>query len=129
MEIEIIRKKNLPLLSIEAAEELQRLKLKKETNLEHAKELSTLIKKDFIERVDYSEIFSRAYFATYSSDLPSSLDKRIPYVEEISKKLETPSNLKYKELEKLVDFCVNLSNYSAFHEEDIRILKSGGCFI
>jgi hypothetical protein len=119
----------LSLLSIEAAEELQRLKLKKITDLRNTKELSTLIKEDFVWKWDYSKIFSEAYFATYSEELslfPSKKSKNC--MNEISKKLESPSNLKYKELKQLIDFCVNLSDYSSFHDEEIRILKSGGYF-
>jgi hypothetical protein len=118
---------HLPLLSIEAAEELQKLQLKMPTQLEHAKELCQLIKKDFTGRLDYSIIFSNAYFATYSFEMPSTLDKRIPYIEGISKKLDSPSTLEDKELKSLIDFCVNLSDYSAMHEEDLESLR-GPCF-
>jgi hypothetical protein len=121
---------SLPLLAIESAEELQRLKLKKMTNLENTKELSSLIKKDFVWRWDYSQIFSEAYFATHSkkiSLLPSEKSKKCMI--EIANKLKSPSNLKYEELGKLVNFCVNLSDYSAMYVEDMINLRAGGCFI
>jgi len=120
---------DLSLLAINAAEELQRLRLKKDTDLRYAKELSELIKKDFIWRHDYSKIFSEAYHLTYSkeiSQLPNENSK--PQMAKISKKLEFPSNSENKELERLVDFCVKLSDYSAAHEEEIRKLKTSPCF-
>ena len=118
------RREDLPLLAIESAEELQRLKLKKITDLKYTGELFQLIKKDFPTRLDYSTIFSNAYFATYSSEIPSTLGERIPYIEEIYKKLESPSSLKNKDLSRLINFCANLSDYSAMYEEDINNLKT-----
>jgi hypothetical protein len=115
----------LPLLAIESAEELQRLRLKKMTNLENTKELASLIKKDFVWRWDYSHIFSEAYFATHSkkiSLLPSEKSKECMI--EISNKLESPSVLEYKELGELVNLCVNISDYSAMYEDEMRNLKS-----
>lgn len=120
---------NLYLLSIEAAEELQRLKLKKSNSLKNTEELSALIKKDFLERLDYSVLFSKAYLEAYSkriSVLPN--DNSILYMIDVSKKLESPSSLKNKELEKLIKFCVNLSDYSVLYEKEIKNLRSEGCF-
>jgi hypothetical protein len=125
MTISLINKRvNLPLLSIGAAEELQRLKLKKDTDLKNVKELSILLKEDFARRLDYFLIFKKAYSSTYAASI-SNLTSEIGT---IAQKLEYSSKLKDKELEKLVNFCTNLSDYSAIHEEEIRILKEGPCF-
>jgi hypothetical protein len=125
---ELKKRRDLSLLSIDAAEELQRLRLKKDTSFENTKQLSVLIKEDFANRLDYSEIFKQTYYSTYSSEIPASLNRRIFYMLRVSNQLDSPSNIKDRELEKLVNFCVNLSDYSAIHEEEIRILKEGPCF-
>jgi len=110
----------LPLLSIEAAEELQRFSLKKNTNLKHTKELSDLIKKS-AWRWDYIEIFSKAYSSAYSIDISKlNFKNSKPYMMDTAEKLESPLDLREEEIEKLIRFCVNLSDYSALHEEDIR---------
>lgn len=117
---------NLSLLSIETAEELQRFSLKKNTDLKNATELSKLIKEDFSKRLDYSLLFSNAYFATYSNKI--EISKIRDYTKEISNNLINPLKLNDRELEKLVSFCVNLSDYSELHEEEIRELRKSGCF-
>jgi hypothetical protein len=120
---------NLYLLSIEAAEEIQRLRLKKDGSLKYTNELSELIKKDFNKRLDCSVLFSEAYFGAYSkriSVLPN--DNSIQHMIKISNKLGSVLSLKDEDLEKLVDFCVNLSDYSALYEKEIVNIKSKGCF-
>ena len=120
---------NLSLLSIQAAEELQTFSLKKENDLTSAKKLSKLIKKEFQTSFNYSSIFSGSYLVTYNkkiSVLPDKNSKK--YMIEISSKLESPSNLNERELEQLVVFCVNLSDYSALHEEEMKNIKTGPCF-
>ena len=119
----------LPLLSIEAAEELQRLKLRKGTGLKNTKELSKLVKNEFPKRLDYKELFSKAYSSVYYQKDPELLNKDPEqYIKEISNKLDSPLKLEFKEFEKIVRFCAKLSDYSSIHEEEIRILKQGGCF-
>ena len=111
-------------LAIEAAEELQIFSLKKNNDLKNAKELAKLIKVN--QRMDYSAIFSQAYLSTYQIDLSKLNDKDSrQYLQTITEKLKSPSNLEDGELEKLINFCVNLSDYSAIHEEDIREMKGG----
>ena len=120
---------DLPFLSIDSADEPQRLKLNKSTDLKYTKELSELIKKDFTWRYDYSGIFSDAYYFTYSKEISRLPDENSkPYMIEISQKLDISFSLKNEELEKLVNFCVTLSNYSAIYREEIEGLKAGGCF-
>jgi regulator of sigma D len=125
MTISLINKRvDLPLLSIRAAEELQRLKLKKDTSFENTKQLAVLIKEDFANRLDYSQIFKQAYHSTYLESI-TNINRKIGT---ITQQLESRLNLKDEELKKLVNFCTNLSDYSALHEEEIRILKEGPCF-
>lgn len=128
MEIDLKAKIDLPMLSINAAEELKRLELKKVTNLKSAKELSNLLKeeisklakKDSSHRLDYLTIFSGAYSLTYSPDNLKLIEENPKqYMETIVKKLESPSNLENEELEKLLDFCVKLSDYSAAYKKAI----------
>ena len=103
----------LPLLAIGAAEELERLRRNKSTNLNQTKKLSSIIKKDFTWRLDYSVIFSNAYFSTYNEKIPKLEEKNSTnYINDISNKLIDPSNLKEKELGELRDFCVNLSDHA-----------------
>jgi len=126
MGIEITNKAkiDLPNLAIEVVEELSRLNLKKESNLKHTKELSELIKKDFTWRSDYSSIFSEAYLSAYSqiiSKLPNENSK--PYMMDIVKKLDMPSDLKDEEIKKLIEFCTAISDYAALHKEEVDNLK------
>ena len=116
---------DLPLLSIEAAEELQRFSLKKNTDLKQTIELSALIKENFSKRLDYQLLFTNAYFATYGKRI--NLGHIKEYSEEISEKLSSPLSLNDTELEKLVNFCANLSDYSALNQREIDNLK-GPCF-
>jgi hypothetical protein len=122
----ICEKIDLSSLSIWAAEELQRLRLKENTHLSNTIELSTFIKREFAKRLDYSLIFSNAYFSTYSKRI--NLGEIKKYSEDISEKLANPLDLKKNEIENLIGFCANLSDYSTLHEEEIRNLKSGPCF-
>lgn len=118
---------DLPLLAINAADELERLRLKKKTNLKSTKELSILIKESFQKKLNYHLVFSNAYFSTYYKEISPSPKKNSRYIKEISKKLESPSNLENKELKDLVDFCANLSDYSSLHQDYLESLK-GPCF-
>jgi len=120
---------NLPLLAIETAEELQRFSLNKTSNLESTKKLSELIQNEFSEKLNYSSIFSDAYFTTYDKKVPPMLrGSPKQYHKEISQKLSQPPNLKENELNQLINFCVNLSDYSIDYENYLRDLKSGPCF-
>ena len=105
---------NLSLLSIEAAEELARLNKKLPTSLEKTKELSENLK-EFFWRLDYQLIFSNAYNETYS---------KLPHgkIHEITNKLKNPPK---KELKKLTEFCVNLSDYAQAYQEQF---SPGPCF-
>ena len=119
---------DLSLLSIEAAEEIERTKQNIETTLKSVKELSSLIKGDFTRFWNYSKIFSNAYFETYNKEIPILPSKTsIAYMREMSKKLDNIPNLKDIELEKLKEFCISLNGYSAAYEEWIESLK-GPCF-
>jgi inactivated superfamily I helicase len=116
-------------LAIESAEELERLNKNLSTDLKHTEKLSELIEKDFVKRLDYSLIFSRAYYSAYHeriSVLPN--DNSIPSMIAVSKKLESSLNLKNEEREKLIHFCTNLSNWSLSYEEAIKNINSEGCF-
>lgn len=126
---EIAKEKvNLPLLTIEAAEELQRLKKHKETGLEKTKELSALIKEKFNKRLDYSLIFRDAYSSTYLKHIPSLFNiNSKKYIELISNKLEFSPDLESKELDGLIKFCVKLSDYASMYKERIEVFK-GRCF-
>lgn len=127
--MELIKKPNkyLSLLSIESAEDIQKLRLKMMTDLKNAKELSALIKEDFPKRLDYSLLFSKAYFSTYNEEIsPLDYKNLKTYIERISRRLECPLNLDEKEIGQLVDFCANLSDFSAINEQDIRNLRAGG---
>jgi hypothetical protein len=62
-------KVDLPLLAIDAAEELEKLKRNKPTNLNKVKKLSSLIKSDFNWRLDYQVIFRDSYFSTYNEKI------------------------------------------------------------
>ena len=117
------------MLTIEAAEELQRLNKNINTNLKFAKELSELLQEEFTWRLDYSLIFSKAYFQTYSTESQLSIENSKQYLETISKNLEYPSALEHGELEKLIDFCVKLSDYAAIQEQEIRKLRSHSCLL
>ena len=116
---------DLPLLSIEAAEELQKFSLKKNTDLKQTIELSALIKENFSKRLDYQLLFTNAYFATYGKRINLGFIKE--FSEEISEKLSSHLSLNDTELEKLVNFCANLSDYSALNQREIDNLK-GPCF-
>ena len=122
-------KSDLSILSIQAAEDLGRITKNLESELNSAKELSRIIKEEFPRNFSYSLIFSDAHFSTYKEKLPPISNKNYKkYFKEISNKLESPYELDKDELQKLVNFCVNLSDYSAMHEEEMRNLKSGPCF-
>ncbi len=127
---EMKRKKiSLPLLSIEAAEELQRLKLGKKVIFESTKELSRMIKEDFPRKTDYTTIFKNAYKLTYSEDIENK-GENIPekHLLGISNNLANPSDLeKELELKTLIDFCVNLSNQASSYEQYLESLRTP-CF-
>jgi len=128
---EEVKKKNinLPWLAIEAADELERLRLKKNTDLKNTKELSRIIKEDFNKRWDYISLFRKAYNLAYQENLPNSL-KEIPkeYLNGVSNCLANPKGLERElELKMLVNFCVNLSDCSSLHEQYLESLK-GPCF-
>ena len=79
--------------------------------------------------MDYAVTFSEAYFSTYSEKISTLPDKNlIPFMEKISKKLEDPKKLENHQLKELSDFCVNLSDYSATHEEKVNSYR-GPCFL
>lgn len=120
MEIDKTPKPNLPLLAIESAEDLARLKKNIKTDLKHAKELSELLEKNSW-RLDYSIIFTEAYFNAYNKNISSENPKK--YYEEIYKKLNSPSKLG-KKLEGLINFCVKLSDSAALYKEEIERLKT-----
>ena len=122
MEIKIKQKpeKDLSLLAINAAEDLERLNKKMPTELKNAKELSELIKNNFFKRGDYSMHISNAYHTTYSKKISKLSSTEVKhYIQEISNKLENPSKLKKEDLEKLIKFCANLSDYSALYQHEI----------
>lgn len=119
---------NLPLVSIQAAEELERLRLKKGDNIEKTRELSNFMKEKFDKRLDYSLIFTKAYFSVYNPEIGAfTLKNSKKHIKEISEKLNNLDSLKNKEIAELVSFCVSLSDYSSLHEESIQYLK-GPCF-
>ncbi len=120
--------RNLPSLSIEAAEDLERLRQDKPRELKSAQKLSEIINKEFSWRLDYKILFRDVYFSTYNEKIEISLEKeQNPYMGDISKRLEDPSSLNKDELKSLVSFCVNLSNYSSLHEEELERMR-GPCF-
>jgi hypothetical protein len=121
-------RKDLPLLAIESVEELQRFYLKRNTTLDNTRELSKLVKEDFSSNPNYSLIFSKAYSETYlNKTSPKISENKREYYEEISQKLKYPENLNEQSLTQLINFCINLSNYSASYEKHLESLR-GPCF-
>ncbi len=120
----------LPLLAIEAAEEIEKVKKNIKTNLKSSIKLSSLIKRDFTWRLDYSVMFSNAYFSTYNKEISKSPDEsQTQYIKEISNKLDNTPTLEQSELKDLVSFCTNLSDHSQLYMEDIQELMEGHhCF-
>jgi len=133
MGIEITNKAkiDLPNLAIEVVEELERTRKGMRTDLKSTKGLSELIKnhadsikKDPHTRLDYSLIFSDAYYSTYSVRISKPTGKNlIQYIEPISEKLDSPSDLKDEEIKKLIEFCTAISDYAALHKEEVDNLK------
>ncbi len=118
---------DLSLLSIEAAEEIERIRKNISTNLKSTKELSKLIKKDFTWRLDYGVRFSEAYYGAYSVNLSELTTKELkPYIETIVKKLDSISNLESEELGELVGFCANLCTSFSLYEQEF---SRGPCFL
>jgi len=119
---------DLPLLSIDAAEDLESLRQNKKRELKNATKLSKIINEEFSWRLDYKILFRDAYFTTYNEKIKISLDEeKNTYMKDISEKLQNPSSLKEDELKNLVSFCVNLSDYSSLHEEELERMR-GPCF-
>jgi two-component SAPR family response regulator len=121
----------LPLLAIEAAEEIERIKQNAKTNLKNSKQLSSLIKGDFSWRLDYKVIFRDTYFSTYNKKIEIDLEEsQNKYMKDISERLREPDNLNQEELKGLVNFCVNLSDHAQMYRDEIEELMKGegGCF-
>lgn len=103
---------SLGLLSIEAAEELERLRLGREYKIESISELSHFFKESS-NFIGFNQlIFSNAYFETYKEMIENTENIKQNAIN-ISNKLNNIQNLKKEELEKLISFCVNFSDYSA----------------
>jgi hypothetical protein len=119
---------DLPLLSIEAAEEIQKKVKGVKTDFKSTKELSYLLKENFSNRLDCSVIFSNAYRSAYENEMSGSLNQNSKnYMEKISEKLNNLDSLKEEELEKLVKFCTDLSDFAQLHKDELESLR-GPCF-
>lgn len=120
-------KKDLSLISIEAAEELERLKLGDKTNLNSSKELSTLFKEE-MWKFDYQEIFSNAIlnFSAGKNYLKTSEEIK-SYIEFFYNAIENAKILNIKSLDDISRFCINLSDSAALYKE--RIFGKGKCFL
>jgi len=111
----------LPLLAIDAGEEIERINQNVKTNLENSKKLSSLIGSDFNWRLDYKVIFQDAYFSTYNEKIQIDLEESSnKYMKGISEKLRNPQDLDKRELKELVNFCVNLSDHSQSYIDEIQ---------
>ncbi len=114
-------------LAIDTAEELERLRKGMKTGLTSAKRGSKLIKENLIKdsiwdtRLDYFTIFSNAYFQKYSIDI-SKLDYKesIQHIQNISKKLDSASELKNEELKEIVGFFCGLSVADSLYKEKLQ---------
>lgn len=121
--------RDLPLLAIMAADEIERIRQKKETNLENSKKLAEIIKNDFSGDFRYALLFKEVYKKSYSETIELS-EWKIPeeYLNGLSNSLTNPNSLKTDlELKSLLDFCVNLSDYASLKQQDIDKLR-GSCF-
>ena len=114
--------RSLSMLSINVAEELTRLNKNLPTNLYRSRELSRLMKEKFNNRSDYKSIFKDAYHMTFRQDISKISDKK-NYIDPIYKQLHSPFQISKKRLEKLIDFCVNLSNYFCLYDQELDLLK------
>jgi hypothetical protein len=125
---------DLSLLAIEAAEELERLRKKLPTTLRNVKALSSLLQKSFAKnaegapidfRFDQVEVFSTAITNSIGVGAPK---KRISDIAneamEIAMLLNSNSiNSRENDLNKLITFCVALSDSAALYKEELEELK------
>jgi hypothetical protein len=109
----------LSLLSIEAADELEKLKQKHKYNKEIIKDLFDIIKEEFSSRLRYYKGFSNAYFLTFKEN-NKNLEN---YVSKLLRNLDKPEILDETELTNTINFCVNLSDSAFIYEEEIKNLR------
>jgi len=114
-------KDDLGLISIEAADELKKFNEELKYDPRKIKKLSELIKEEFTLKWKFTSVFDDAYFVTYHKRILNNQTKPCP--EEVSEKIDDYFKMDEKEIKKLVEFCVNLSDYAAIYEESIRELR------
>jgi len=120
---------NVPLLSIEAANELDELIEGRATTLESVARLAEVLKQSF--QLDPSEarrsfvdsgtvaVFSQAIDESSSGNSVSTMQELVQQATEIVKTLETATGGPTQELEKLRDFCIALANASTAYQQSI----------
>lgn len=106
------------LISIESAEELERIRIGKQYNLKSTTLFSNFIEKN-MKDWDYQKVFLKAYSETYEKEVKG--EKKIKKIsKDISDKLNCPEKLKKEKLNELIKFCINFSNYTAVYNEEIK---------
>jgi hypothetical protein len=135
MEVIISKEKRISLqdLTLNAMEELGKINLERETNLENITNLSSFIKKELINqkpflRLDYLKVFSDAYFFKYSKTIPDPKKEGVKtYANEVSNKLDSANKLNQNQIKELMEFCNKMYYASKFYDEEFN--THGPCFL
>lgn len=127
-------KRDLSLLAIEAAEELERSRRKFDTDFKSAKELSSILEESLPQevvesggniRLDYASVFSSAISNSFHSTVTiktiSDLTKEASRIVALLKSEDIDSI--EDDVQELISFCVALSDSAALYKEELEELK------
>lgn len=110
----------LDLLSFEAAEELEKLRLGKRHMRESTKNLAKFFQRETnFQRIDYQIIFKEAHFPIYEKEMRDEEEIKA-YASQISNRLSSASKLETKALEKLIKFCIGFADHCEAYGDRAR---------